>query len=156
MRLTTTLTDGLRAALAKAGLPALDECVWEIPRQAEHGDYATNAAMVLARTAKRAPRQIADLIVENFPALAEVARVEVAGPGFLNVFLSPAWCAGALREILAAGSAYGRAESHAGGRLPPGVVSGQPAGAPGLPHARSAAGGASLARPLPLPCGPVH
>src|SRR3989442_353666 len=49
MRLTTTLTDGLRAALAKAGLPALDECVWEIPRQAEHGDYATNAAMVLAR-----------------------------------------------------------------------------------------------------------
>src|SRR5256885_13592398 len=119
MRLTETLTDGLRAALAKAGLPTLDECAWEIPRQAEHGDYATNAAMVLARAAKRAPRQIADLIVKNFPPLDEVERLEVAGPGFLNVFLSPALCAGALREILAAGSAFGPAGKPARGRLPP-------------------------------------
>ena len=148
MRLTTTLTDGLRAALAKAGLPALDECVWEIPRQAEHGDYATNAAMVLARTAKRAPRQIADLIVENFPALAEVARVEVAGPGFLNVFLSPAWCAGALREILAAGSAYGRAERCTGGRVRLEFVSANPTGPLVIVNARAAAVGDSLARLL--------
>src|SRR5438094_9683880 len=114
MRLTETLTDGLRAALAKAGLPTLDECAWEIPRQAEHGDYATNAPMVLARAAKRAPKQIADLIVKNFPPMPEVERLEVAGPGFINVFLAPAWCAGALREILAAGAEYGRGESQAG------------------------------------------
>src|SRR6059036_668155 len=148
MRLTETLTDGLRAALAKAGLPTLDECAWEIPRQAEHGDYATNAAMVLARAAKRAPRQIADLIVKNFPPLDEVERLEVAGPGFLNVFLSPAWCAGALREILAAGSAYGRAESHAGGRVRLEFVSANPTGPLVIVNARAAAVGDSLARLL--------
>src|SRR5881628_545372 len=117
MRLTETLTDGLRAALAKAGLPSLDECAWEIPRQAEHGDYATNAPMVLARVAKRAPKQIADLIVKNFPPMPEVERLEVAGPGFINVFLTPAWCAGVLREILAAGAEYGRGESQTGRRI---------------------------------------
>ena len=148
MRLTETLTDGLRAALAKAGLPTLDECAWEIPRQAEHGDYATNAAMVLARAAKRAPRQIADLIVKNFPPLDEVERLEVAGPGFLNVFLSPAWCAGALREILAAGSAYGRAESPAGGRVRLEFVSANPTGPLVIVNARAAAVGDSLARLL--------
>src|SRR5438094_2332188 len=148
MRLTETLTDGLRAALAKAGLPTLDECAWEIPRQAEHGDYATKAGMVRARAAKRAPRQIADLIVKNFPPLDEVERLEVAGPGFLNVFLSPAWCAGALREILAAGSAYGRAESPAGGRVRLEFVSANPTGPLVIVNARAAAVGDSLARLL--------
>src|SRR5438132_13488699 len=108
MRLTERLTDGLRAALAKAGLPTLDECAWEIPRQSEHGDYATNAAMVLARAAKKAPRQIAEAIVRHFPAMPEVDRLDVAGPGFLNVFLAPAWCARALRDVLDAGASYGR------------------------------------------------
>src|SRR6266850_70909 len=148
MRLTDTLTEGLRAALAKAGLPSFEECAWEIPRQAEHGDYATNVAMVLARPAKRAPRQIADLIVKNFPALDEVERLEVAGPGFLNVFLSPAWCARALREILAAGPAYGRAETPAGGRVRLEFVSANPTGPLVIVNARAAAVGDSLARLL--------
>src|SRR5881409_1744617 len=148
MRLTETLTDGLRAALAKAGLPTLDECVWEIPRQAEHGDYATNAAMVLARAAKRAPRQIADLIVKNFPALDEVERLEVAGPGFINVFLTPAWCAGALREILAAGAEYGRGDSQAGQRIRLEFVSANPTGPLVIVNARAAAIGDALARLL--------
>ena len=148
MRLTDRLTDGVRAALVKAGLPEPAEYAWEIPRQAEHGDYATNAAMVLARVAKRAPRQIADLLVKHFPALDAVERLEVAGPGFLNVFLSPAWCAGALREILAAGSAYGRAESHAGGRVRLEFVSANPTGPLVIVNARAAAVGDSLARLL--------
>src|SRR2546425_204916 len=103
VQLTDRLAEGVRAALAKAGLPEPEECAWEIPRQAEHGDYATNVPMVLARAAKRPPRQIAELVVKNFPPMPEVERLEVAGPGFINVFLTPAWCAGALREILAAG-----------------------------------------------------
>ena len=98
--LTERLTEGVQTALAAAGLPSTSDCVWEVPRQSEHGDYATNAAMVLARAAKRPPRQIAEPIVKHFPPRPEVARLEVAGPGFLNVFLAPAWCAGALREIL--------------------------------------------------------
>src|SRR3989440_3975296 len=88
MTVTERLTEGVRTALAAAGLPAADDCAWEVPRQAEHGDYATNVAMTLARAAKRPPRQIADVLAKNFPAMPEVARVEVAGPGFLNVFLA--------------------------------------------------------------------
>src|SRR5512132_951900 len=126
MTLTERLTEGVRAALAAAGLPEAPECAWEVPRQAEHGDYATNVAMTLAKAARRPPRQVADAVAKNFPAMPEVARVEVAGPGFLNVFLAPEWTAGALREILDAGAQYGQATSHAGERLRLEFVSANP------------------------------
>ena len=148
MRLTDRLTDGVRTALAKAGLPEPAECAWEIPRQAEHGDYATNLPMVLARIAKRAPRQIAELVAKHFPPMPEVERVEVAGPGFLNVFLAPAWCASALSEILAAGAAYGRGESQAGRRIRLEFVSANPTGPLVIVNARAAAVGDALARLL--------
>src|SRR5437667_198893 len=105
MSLTDRLTQGVQSALVAAGLPPAPDCAWEVPRQAEHGDYATNVAMTHAKTARRAPRQIADAIVKHFPPLDAVARLEIAGPGFLNVFLSPAWVAASLREVLAAGGA---------------------------------------------------
>ena len=148
MTVTERLTDGVRTALAAAGLPAADECAWEVPRQAEHGDYATNVAMTLARAAKRPPRQIADAVAKNFPAMPEVARVEVAGPGFLNVFLAPTWTAGALSEILAAGAAYGRGTSQAGQRWRLEFVSANPTGPLGIVNARAAAVGDALARLL--------
>jgi arginyl-tRNA synthetase len=148
VQLTDRLTSGVRAALAKAGLPEPDECAWEVPRQAEHGDYATNAPMVLARAAKRAPRQIADLVVKNFPPMPEVERLEVAGPGFINVFLAPSWCAAALSEILAAGSEYGRGESQAGQRIRVEFVSANPTGPLVIVNARAAAIGDALARLL--------
>ncbi|OGL09663.1 MAG: arginine--tRNA ligase [Candidatus Rokubacteria bacterium RIFCSPLOWO2_02_FULL_72_37] len=146
--LTDRLTEGVRAALAKAGLPELETCAWEIPRQAEHGDYASNTAMTLARAARRPPRQIADLIVANFPPLAEVERLEVAGPGFINVFLAPAWCTGALRDILVAGASYGRGRSEAGRRVRLEFVSANPTGPLVIVNARAAAVGDSLARLL--------
>ena len=145
MRLTDRLTEGVRAALAAAGLPEAADCIWEIPRQAEHGDYATNTAMVLARDARRPPRQIAELIVKHFPPLPEVARVEVAGPGFLNVFLSPAWCAETLRDVLAAGPAYGRGRAFGGRRLRLEFVSANPTGPLVIVSARAAAVGDALA-----------
>ena len=148
MQLTDRLTSGVRAALAKAGLPEPDECAWEVPRQAEHGYYATNAPLVLARAAKRAPRQIADLVVKNFPPMPEVERLEVAGPGFINVFLAPSWCAAALSEILAAGSEYGRGESQAGQRIRLEFVSANPTGPLVIVNARAAAIGDALARLL--------
>jgi arginyl-tRNA synthetase len=148
VQLTDRLTGGVRAALVKAGLPEPEECAWEVPRQAEHGDYATNVPMVLARAAKRAPKQIADLVVRNFPPMDEVERLEVAGPGFINVFLTPAWCAGALREILAAGAEYGRGESQAGQRVRLEFVSANPTGPLVIVNARAAAVGDALARLL--------
>ena len=148
MTVTDRLTDGVRAALAAAGLPAADDCAWEVPRQAEHGDYATNVAMTLARAAKRPPRQIADALAKNFPAMPEVARVEVAGPGFLNVFLAPTWTSSALHEILDAGAAYGRGTGHAGLRSRLEFVSANPTGPLVIVNARAAAVGDSLARLL--------
>ncbi len=87
---------------------------WEPPRQAGHGDYATNVALVLAREAGLPPRQIADLIVKHLPSLPEVERVELAGPGFLNVFLSPLWCGRQVPRILADGARYGHGTGRAG------------------------------------------
>ena len=148
MSLTDRLTEGVRTALAKAGLPEPEACVWEVPRVAEHGDYATNAAMALARAARRPPRQIAEAIVKHFPSMPEVERLEVAGPGFLNVFLSPIWCAAALREILEAGDAYGRSDAERGRRIRLEFVSANPTGPLVIVNARAAAVGDALARLL--------
>ena len=148
MRLTDRLTEGVKTALARAGLPEAADCAWEVPRQAEHGDYASNVAMSLARAAKRAPRQIADAIVANFPRMAEVARLEVAGPGFLNVFLAPDWVARALGDILGAGETYGHGDAEAGQRIRIEFVSANPTGPLVIVNARAAAVGDSLARLL--------
>jgi arginyl-tRNA synthetase len=146
--LTERLTEGVQTALAAAGLPSIAECVWEVPRQSEHGDYATNVAMVLARAAKKAPRQIAEAIVKHFPPRPEVERLEVAGPGFLNVFLAPAWCAGALGSILQEGAAYGCGDDQAGQRIRLEFVSANPTGPLVIVNARAAAIGDALARVL--------
>jgi arginyl-tRNA synthetase len=148
MSITERLTEGVRAALASAGLPEPEACLWDVPRQAEHGDYATNVALTLARAARRPPRQIAELIAKHFPSRVEVERLDVAGPGFLNVFLSPAWCTRALGEILEAGDAYGRGEGERGRRVRLEFVSANPTGPLVIVSARAAAVGDSLARLL--------
>ena len=148
MNLTERLTHAVTTALAAAGLPAASDCAWEVPRQAEHGDYATNVAMTLARPARRPPRQIAEAIVRHFPPMPEVDRLEIAGPGFVNVFLAPAWCALALREILAAGAGYGRGGELAGERVRVEFVSANPTGPLVIVNARAAAIGDALARLL--------
>jgi arginyl-tRNA synthetase len=148
MSLTERLTHAVTTALTAAGLPAVSECVWEVPRQAEHGDYATNVAMTLARAAKRAPRQIAEAIVKHFPPMPEVDHLEIAGPGFLNVFLAPVWCAESLREILAAGPRYGRGDDLAPERVRVEFVSANPTGPLVIVNARAAAVGDALARLL--------
>jgi arginyl-tRNA synthetase len=146
VNITDHLADALRHALDAAGLPAPTEVQWEIPREARHGDYATNAAMALAREARRPPRQIAEAIVANFPKTPAVDRLEIAGPGFLNVFLSPRWCAAALQGILAAGSEYGRSDAGKGRRVLLEFVSANPTGPLVIVNARAAAVGDALAR----------
>ena len=148
MTVTERLADAMRQALAAAGLPEPEDVLWEVPRQPEHGDYSSNVAMVLAKPARRSPRQIADAVVKHFPKLDAVARVEVAGPGFLNVFLSPAWTASAVREILDAGAAYGQGTREAGQRVRVEFVSANPTGPLVIVNARAAAVGDALARLL--------
>jgi len=148
LNITDHLTDALRHALDAAGLPAPTEVQWEIPREARHGDYATNAAMALAREARRPPRQIAEAVVANFPKTDVVERLEIAGPGFLNVFLSPRWCADGLHRVLAAGHDYGRSDGGKGVRVLLEFVSANPTGPLVIVNARAAAVGDALARIL--------
>ena len=146
LNITDHLTEALRHALDAAGLPAPSEVQWEIPREARHGDYATNAAMALARAARRPPRTIAEAMVANFPKVEAVARVEIAGPGFLNVFLSPRWCADGLHRVLAAGPDYGRSDAGTGTGVLLEFVSANPTGPLVIVNARAAAVGDALAR----------
>ena len=146
LNITDHLTDALRHALDAAGLPAPTEVQWEVPREARHGDYATNAAMALARAARRPPRTIAEAVVAHFPRTDAVDHLEIAGPGFLNVFLSPRWCADGLHRVLAAGDEYGRSDAGKGVRVLLEFVSANPTGPLVIVNARAAAVGDALAR----------
>ena len=150
MRLTITdlLSDGLKAALHAAGLPAGSDVSWDVPRDERHGDYATNVALTLARSARQAPRKVAEAIVAHFPAMPAVERLEIAGPGVLNVFLHPAWCASALNAILAEGDSYAAGQSDKRRRYLLEFVSANPTGPLVIVNARAAAVGDALARIL--------
>jgi arginyl-tRNA synthetase len=104
--------------------------------------------MVLARAARRPARQVAEAIVAHFPRTPAVERLEIAGPGFLNVFLAPRWCAGALRDILLEGDRYGSAEHGPRRRFRLEFVSANPTGPLVIVNARAAAVGDALARIL--------
>src|SRR5207244_4301996 len=138
--ITELLSTLLREALGKAGLPVPDDVLWEMPREESHGDYATNVALALARPARKAPREIAEAIRKNFPVSPMVSTLEVAGPGFLNVSLAADWCAGALKEILAAGARYGTTMSAPRRRVLLEFVSANPTGPLVIVNARGARG----------------
>ncbi|MDT8450380.1 MAG: arginine--tRNA ligase [Wenzhouxiangellaceae bacterium] len=114
------------------------------PRDPAHGDYACNAAMILARTAGRKPREIAEMIVERLPPSKRVARVEIAGPGFLNFFASEHHLRSVVREVLAAGDRYGHLPAGDKEDILTEFVSANPTGPLHVGHGRGAAYGASL------------
>ena len=115
------------------------------PRQREHGDFATNVALVLAKRVGRPPREVAEVLVRHLPEASFVAAAEVAGPGFVNFRLTSAWLEDALREVVEAGEGYGRAAPH-GRRAQVEFVSANPTGPLHIGHARNAALGDALAR----------
>jgi arginyl-tRNA synthetase len=120
--------------------------VIERTRNRDHGDFACNAAMLLAKAARRKPRELAEALVAALPPSGEVARIDIAGPGFINFFLSPAAYHEEVRRVLAAGENYGR--SDAGGRRKVQIefVSANPTGPLHVGHGRNAAIGDCLAR----------
>ena len=117
------------------------------PKQREHGDFATNVALGLAKRAGRPPREVAQAIVDALPPAPFLEKAEVAGPGFLNLFTTDEWLHDALRDVVASGDSYGRAEPH-GRRVQVEFVSANPTGPLTLGHARNAAIGDALARLL--------
>ncbi len=120
----------------------------ERPKQASHGDFACNVAMQLAKALKRNPREVAQAIVASLPASEWVEKTEIAGPGFINVFLkASAWQNVAL-QALAAGEQFGRGTLGQGKKIQIEFVSANPTGPLHVGHGRGAAFGASLANVL--------
>src|SRR5215813_6566085 len=139
-------------ALVAAGmLPAgIDQSrvVDEPPRDADHGDMATNAAMVLAKDAGKKPRELADAISDRLRADALIDKVEVAGPGFINLTLKPAAWVDELRTVLHAGPQYGHSTIGNGTKVNVEYVSANPTGPMHVGHCRGAVFGDALANLL--------
>jgi arginyl-tRNA synthetase len=136
------------ALAAERGWPAnidLSRVVVEPPREAAHGDMATNAAMVLAKEARSKPRDLAEAIAAKLRADDLIASVEVAGPGFINLTLKPNAWSDALRTVLREGEAYGKSAMGAAEKVNVEYVSANPTGPMHVGHCRGAVFGDALA-----------
>jgi arginyl-tRNA synthetase len=141
----------LQALMAGGVLPLgldLAGVAVEPPRDAGHGDMATNAAMVLAKPAGMQPRAIAEALAVRLMEDPRVAGTDVAGPGFLNLRLEPAAWQGLVRAVLLEGTGYGRSNLGEGRRVNVEFVSANPTGPMHVAHARGAVVGDALARLL--------
>jgi arginyl-tRNA synthetase len=127
---------------------ATPDFVIERPKDRTHGDFSSNAAMLLAKPARSNPRAIAQALAEAIPVGGDVAAVEIAGPGVLNFRLSPEAWLRQLREVHAQGAAYGRNASGAGRVAGVEYVSANPTGPLHVGHGRAAVIGDCIARVL--------
>ncbi|MGE0658517.1 MAG: arginine--tRNA ligase [Reyranellaceae bacterium] len=132
---------------ASGALPRLDSAAVtaEPPRDASHGDVATNAALVLSKQAGRKPREIADLLVGELKKNPDVTDISVAGPGFVNLRLSDDFWRARLKDVLAQGRAYGHSRAGGGKKVNVEYVSANPTGPLHVAHARGAVYGDVLA-----------
>jgi arginyl-tRNA synthetase len=148
------LRDVVRAAVAAVvdrgalGVAVPDDVVVERPRNPEHGDYATNVALRLAKPAGRPPREVAELVAGELRAHDGIASVDVAGPGFLNITLAQGALGAIAVRAVTAGDDYGRTQEFAGQRLNLEFVSANPTGPVHIGAVRWAAVGDALGRLL--------
>ncbi len=124
----------------------------EVPKLAQHGDFSTNVAMLLAKPCRRKPSELAALIVEELQQHASIARCEVAGPGFINLLLTDAALFEVVSTARTAGPAYGRSRHGIGHTVQVEFVSANPTGPLHIGHGRGAAIGSVLAKLLEA-CG---
>ncbi|MEJ2675935.1 MAG: arginine--tRNA ligase, partial [Acidihalobacter sp.] len=143
-------------ALLKTAVDALssngvipEDAIGEVPlsraKDASHGDFASSVALQLAKPARRKPRELAELIVARLAADERIAKVEIAGPGFINLHLSAAARCAVIGNVLSAGAQYGRCSVGAGKRVQVEFVSANPTGPLHVGHGRGAAYGAAVA-----------
>jgi arginyl-tRNA synthetase len=154
-----TLAERVTDVLAAEGLPApKDGVALEPPRQRDHGDWSTNAALQVATPAGRQPRDVAEALRTALEAdlPPHVERIEVAGPGFLNFFLAPTWLHDVLRDVIAAGDAYGRGDALARHRINLEFVSANPTGPLHAGGGRWVAVGDAIANLLAAQGAEVH
>ena len=141
----TSLTEAGRLTLPD-GVPT--SVVVERPRQKEHGDYATNVALQLAKKAGLNPRELASMLAEELGKDAGIDKVDIAGPGFLNVTVAAEAQGRVAADIVAAGDAYGRSETLAGQSINVEFISANPTGPLHLGHTRWAVLGDAIGRVL--------
>ncbi len=149
----------LHVALDAAGLPAPPDGVsLAPPRDAGHGDFSTNVALQLAKPAGMPPREVAAKLAVALEAArpSHLERVEIAGPGFLNLHLAPTWLHDVLREVVAQGDAYGHGKDLAGSRINLEFVSANPTGPLHAGGGRWVAVGDALANLLASQGADVH
>ncbi|MBV9555919.1 MAG: arginine--tRNA ligase [Pseudolabrys sp.] len=140
------LTRVQRASSAVVGGQSdLSRVVVEPPRDASHGDMATNAAMVLAKDVGKKPRELAEAIAENLRGDPLVAKVDIAGPGFINLTLKAQAWTDALRTAIVAGQHYGKSDAGRGQKVNVEYVSANPTGPMHVGHGRGAVFGDALA-----------
>lgn len=150
---------GIREAIVKSieksinsgelSISNIPEIMLEAPREKAHGDYAANVAMTLAREAKKAPRQIAEIIVKNLDKESTyIESIEVAGPGFINFKLRPQWFYDTIKNIQEEKSGYGKVNVGHGKRVQVEFVSANPTGPMHIGNARGGAIGDTLAEVL--------
>jgi arginyl-tRNA synthetase len=148
--LSDAVLAAVRAAVNSGDLtmPVPESVRIERPKVKEHGDYATSIALQLAKPAGRPPREVAEAIARELSEAPGVARVDVAGPGFLNITLDSGAQGELARTVVTAGDAYGRTTTMAGHRFNLEFISANPTGPLHLGHVRWAAVGDALARVL--------
>ena len=140
--------DALRAAGTLPAELATPDFVIERPKTQAQGDFSTNAAMLLAKPARANPREIAQKLVDALPINDDIARVEIAGPGFINFHVDESAWRRLLRDAIAAGAGYGRNDSGNGHRAGVEYVSANPTGPLHVGHGRAAVIGDCIARVL--------
>jgi arginyl-tRNA synthetase len=150
-QLRALIEQGIAHLRAQGTLPAdlpTPEFVVERPKDRSHGDFSTNAALLLAKPARSNPRAVAEALVAAIPADEGISAIEIAGPGFLNFRLSPAAWQATLHQIHVQGQGYGRSNSGGGRMAGVEYVSANPTGPLHVGHGRAAVIGDCIARVL--------
>ena len=151
-RLRETIRAAVRAAHESGALVSTEApaaMTVEVPRDTGHGDLASNAAMIMAKAEKKAPRAVAEVLMAHIQDPdGFIEGMEIAGPGFINFTLSETWWHHVVREVLRQGTGYGRGNVGRGRRVQVEFVSANPTGPLHVGHGRGAAIGDALARVL--------
>jgi arginyl-tRNA synthetase len=143
IQLASWLAKGLAAVAPERAGAAIE---LDRPKQPQHGDFASNVALQHAKALKRNPREFAQALVAALPAFEWVAKTEIAGAGFINIFVTPAARQAVVARILADGDRFGRSDARRGERAMVEFVSANPTGPLHVGHGRQAALGDAIAR----------
>ncbi|MBQ8599991.1 MAG: arginine--tRNA ligase, partial [Clostridia bacterium] len=149
-KIHSLVLESYAACVAEGSLPEAELLAFDIeqPRDSQNGDFSSNFAMKNVRVLKKAPQMIGNLLIEHLPACPEIERAEVAGPGFLNFYLSGAYFAEVAKTAAALGGEYGKTDRLQGEKIMVEFVSANPTGPMHMGNARGGVLGDALASVL--------